>query len=67
MKEETLEAVEIVGKILILFPTLSSLILLLYFGITGNSIELGPGFCLGTIVVSGIIMVGYSTLKKLCN
>ena len=65
MKEETLKALEIAGKILVIVPTLTSLILLLYLNTTGNSIEIGPGFCLGIIITCGLVMIGYSAVKRL--
>ena len=64
MKEETVKAIEMVGKVLILVPLLASLVLLLYFNITGSSAEIGCGFCLGTVILAGIVLVGYSVVRS---
>jgi len=64
VKEETLKAIELVGMVLILVPLLVSLVILLYFNITGSSAEIGSGFCVGTGILVGIVLVGYSAVRS---
>ncbi|MBO8181054.1 MAG: hypothetical protein H0Z19_11405 [Archaeoglobus sp.] len=60
------QAVEIVGKVLIAVPTLTALVLLVYANITGNSIGIsGSGFCIGTIIMCGLVLVIYAAVKEI--
>lgn len=63
MEKETLKAIEIVGKILVFVPVLSGLILLLYFSIAGGGGVNASGFCIGSMIVCGIVMILYSSVK----
>ncbi|MBO8178946.1 MAG: hypothetical protein H0Z19_00450 [Archaeoglobus sp.] len=43
-----------------------ALILLVYANITGNSIEIsGSGFCIGTIITCGLVLVIYAAVKEI--
>ncbi len=57
-------AVEIVGKVLIVVPTLTALMLLIYANVTGNSITNGSGFCFGAMIMCGLVLVIYSAVKE---
>ncbi|WP_456330756.1 hypothetical protein [Archaeoglobus sp.] len=65
MSQDT-RAVEIVGKVLIAVPTLTALVLLVYTNITGNSVEIsGSGFCIGTMIMCGLVLVIYAVAKEI--
>ena len=61
---QDIRVVEIVGKVLIAVPTLTALMLLIYANITGNSIGISDsGFCIGTVIVCGLVLVIYAAVK----
>ncbi|MDK2876224.1 MAG: hypothetical protein PWQ22_634 [Archaeoglobaceae archaeon] len=61
-----LKAIEIVGKVLILVPTLTMLLLLIYAIATGRSVSVnGSGFCIGMIIACGLALVAYVALKEI--
>jgi len=63
---QDIRAIEIVGKVLIAVPTLTALMLLIYANITGNSIGIsGSGFCVGTIIVCGLVLTVYAAVKRI--
>ncbi len=62
---QDIRAIETVGKVLILVPTFIALILLIYANITGKSVSAGcSGFCIGTIIVCGLVLVVYAAVKE---
>ncbi|MDW7728102.1 MAG: hypothetical protein SCH70_13560 [Candidatus Methanoperedens sp.] len=62
-----LNAVEIIGKILILTPIIVSFPLIIYAILTGVNVSIGEakaGYSAGLMIVAGIIALIYSSIKR---